>query len=81
MARFLNVKGNPGLVRDKASGAIVNINNNEMQQARKRKKAWQKEKERNENLSREVDSLKQDMSEIKTLLRNILEVTNGNHHD
>lgn len=81
MSKYMNVKGNPGLVKDKVSGAILNINSNEIAQARKRKKAWREEKERSKNLESDVNSLKKDMSEIKDLLKNILEVKNGNHND
>ena len=44
--KFQNVKGHSGLVRDKASGAILNINNNEISEARRRKNAWLREQER-----------------------------------
>lgn len=70
----MNVKGHPGLVRDKSSGAILNINSNEISLARKRKKAWKQEQER-------VDNLEKDMNEIKTLLHKILEVTDGRNND
>jgi uncharacterized FlaG/YvyC family protein len=79
--KHMNVKGNPGLVRDKHTGAIVNINSNEIQQARKRKKLWQQEKEKTESLANEVKDLKQDMDEIKSLLRQVLEVKNGNNNN
>lgn len=78
---YMNVKGSPGLVRDKHTGAILNINKNEIQQARKRKKLWQQEKEKTELLASEVKDLKQDMNEIKSLLLQVLEVKNGNHND
>jgi hypothetical protein len=74
MSKFANVKGHPGLVRDKGSGAILNINSKEIKEARKRKKAWKKEQER-------VDNLEKDMNEIKTLLHKILEVTDGRNND
>lgn len=73
MSKFVNVKGHPGFVRDKSSGAILNINSNEISLARKRKNAWRKEQER-------VDNLEQDMKEIKTLLHKILEVADGNNN-
>ena len=79
-SQYANVKGRPGLIRDRASGAILNININEVKQAKQRKKAWQKEKEKTERLSNEVADLKNDMTEIKSLLKQVLEVTNG-HHD
>jgi len=81
MAKYARVDGNPNLVRDKVSGAILNINNNEIKRARGRKKLWQEEKEKTETLTSDVDSLKQDVQEIKNLLRQILEVSNGNHHN
>jgi len=76
----MKVEGNPGLVRDKNTNAILNINNNEIRQARKRKKVWQEEKEKTERLSQEVSELKNDMNEIKSLLKQVLEVTNGHHN-
>lgn len=80
MKKYMKVDGQPGLVRDKTSGAILNINSNEIRQARKRKKAWQEEKEKTERLSNEVTDLKKDMDEIKSLLKQVLEVTNGHHN-
>lgn len=77
----MKVEGNPGLVRDKVSGAILNINSNEIRQAKKRKKHWQQEKEKTERLSVEVQDLKSDITEIKALLNKLLEVSDGNHHN
>lgn len=69
---MIPVKGNPGLARDKISGAVVNINSNEIAIARKRKKAWQEERDK-------VETLRKDVDEIKSLLKQILEVTNGSN--
>jgi len=80
MSKFMKVEGNPGLVRDKNTNAILNINNNEIRQARKRKRVWQEEKEKTERLSQEVSELKNDVNEIKSLLKQVLEVTNGHHN-
>jgi len=66
----MQVKGHPGLARDKNSGIIMNINSNEVREARKRKKLWKEQQE-------ELDSLKDDVKEIKLLLNKILEATNG----
>lgn len=73
MAKYVSVEGNPSLVRDKVSGAILNINSTEAQRARARKKAWVAEKEK-------VEELRQDVNEIKSLLKQILEATNGNNN-
>lgn len=81
MAKFAKVDGNPNLVRDKITGAILNINNNEIKKAKQRKRVWREEKEKTEQLAVEVSDLKQDVNEIKTLLNKLLEVTNGTHHN
>lgn len=73
MAKYVSVEGNPSLVRDKVSGAILNINSTEAQRARARKKAWVAEKEK-------VEELRKDVNEIKSLLKQILEATNGNNN-
>lgn len=70
MSKYIAVKGHPGLVRDKGSGVIMNIDSNEIREARKRKKLWKEQQE-------ELKSLKDDVKEIKLLLNKILEATNG----
>lgn len=70
MSKYIEVKGHPGLVRDRDSGVIMNINSNEVREARKRKKLWKEQQE-------ELNSLKDDVKEIKLLLNKILEATNG----
>ena len=55
-----------GLARDKRTGGIVNINKEEIQNARERKKQ-RKQKEL------EFEQLKTDVSEMKQLLNTIIE--------
>jgi len=73
MAKLTPVEGNPSLVRDDFSGAILNINTSEAERARARKRARIKEQQ-------EINELKNDVNEIKSLLKQILEVTNGNNN-
>jgi len=63
---YIEVEGHPGLVRDKNTGAILNTNEQEVEAARARKKAW-KEKQK------ELDELKNDVSELKDMMKQILE--------
>ena len=63
---YMDVEGHPGLVRDKNTGAILNTNEQEVEAARARKKAW-KEKQK------EFDELKNDVSELKDMMKQILE--------
>lgn len=81
MAKYINVKGNPSLVRDMSTGAILNINSSEIHSARKRKHLKEQDKQKQVKLQSDVDGLKQDIGEIKDLLTKILEVRHGNHND
>ena len=62
----IKIDGHPGLVRDKNSGAILNINSNEIEAARERK-ALRKQKDQ------EFENLKNEVSEIKELLLKLVE--------
>lgn len=67
--RLRNVSGTPGLARDER-GVVHNINTTEVEQARARK-ARQKQKEE------EFDELREEVSEMKNILTQILEKLNG----
>ena len=62
----IKVEGYPGLVRDVNTGAILNINSNEVEAARERK-ALRKQKDK------EFENLKHEVSEIKELLLKLVE--------
>lgn len=79
MSKFAKVEGSNHLVRDKSSGAILNINSSEATLARERKQKRMLEKEKQNLLQQEVEFIKKDVSEIKDLLNKILEVSNGHN--
>lgn len=64
--KLIPVEGNPGLARDKESGAILNINTKETEAARQRK-LLRKQKEE------EFEQLKKDVEDIKSMLSQIAE--------
>ena len=66
MKDYIEINGQPGLVRDTNSGAILNINSNEIEAARERK-ALRKQKDQ------EFENLKNEVSEIKELLLKLIE--------
>ena len=70
---MIPVDGKPGLARDPNSGAILNINSDEIKAARARKRARKQEELKQKQLVEDVESLKQDMSDIKNLLLTIKE--------
>ena len=60
-----NVEGHPGLIKNE-QGIVLNTNEQEVEAARARKKAW-KEKQK------ELDELKNDVSELRDMMKQILE--------
>lgn len=70
---MIPVDGKPGLARDPNSGAILNINSDEINAARARKRARKQEELKQKQLVEDVETLKQDMSDIKNLLLTIKE--------
>jgi hypothetical protein len=66
MSDYIKVEGHPNLVRDKKSGVILNINKTELEANRIRK---QKQREKDN----EIEQLKNDVSEIKSMLNKLVE--------
>ena len=64
--KYIKVDGEAGFVRDASTGAILNINKNEIAAARERKRQ-RKLKEQ------ELQDLKNEVSEIKELLVKLIE--------
>lgn len=70
---MIKVDGHSNLVRDPNSGAIININKDELSSARSRK-IQQKRKEREDKqLKADVETLQNEISDIKQLLTQIVE--------
>ena len=72
MENYLKVESEDSLVRDVDSNAIVNQNKSEFDKFLKLSQKKYEEKVKFDNMRSDLDSLKQDMDEIKTLLRNIM---------
>ncbi len=68
--KYAKVEGHANLIRDEYSGAIINNDLNGYEAAIRRKKVFQIQRE-------EINSLKNEMLEIKQLLGKIIENTNG----
>ena len=73
MEKYLKVKSDTSLVRDTNSNAIVNQNQDEFDKFLKLSQKKYEEKAIFDNMRSDLDSLKQDMNEIKTLLKNIMD--------
>ena len=68
--KLLKVKDHNGLARDMRTGAILNINKDEIDAAKKRKLERRKKEQEFENLKNEV-------SDIKSMLTKIIEKLDG----
>jgi hypothetical protein len=66
MSHLLKVEGHNNLARDPKSGAIININRSEMTKVKAAREARRQEKI-------EIQGLKNEVSEIKDLLKQLLE--------
>ena len=67
----LRVEGYSGLVRDTNSNAIVNISRSEFQVYMSRHKNRQKQGDELRGAIKEINTLKQELFEIKKLLREV----------
>ena len=66
---YTNVKGHTDYVRDNSTGAIVNNNSSEYSNYLQRRAKRQEGQDRIDNMEDDLKSLKDDINEIKTLLR------------
>lgn len=63
--RYIKVQDEPNFVRDRFTGALVNINKQEIQRRKQILEAKRKQKQ-------EYEQLKSDVAEIKDLLRQLI---------
>ena len=73
MNKYVKVKSDVSLVRDIDSNAIISKNQSEFDKFIKLSEKKYAEKKKFDNMRSDLDSLKKDMDEIKTLLRNIMD--------
>lgn len=72
---YIKVEGNDSLLRDPKTNSIVNNNMSEYENYIKRRESKSKENARMQNLEQDVVGMKNDLDEIKLLLRSLI---NGN---
>ena len=73
MTEYLKVEGHKDLVRDVNSGAIINRNRSAYEMAKKRAAEAQKQRDEIRNATREINTLKCEMHEIKDMLKILLD--------
>jgi hypothetical protein len=71
--KTIAVEDRPGLVRDMNTGAILNINTNEIKTARALKAKRKEDTQRQVTLESDVRFLRHEMNELKNLLKQLIE--------
>ena len=71
MSKYLKVESDTSLIRDMDSGAIINTNKSEYDKFMELSKRKYKEKQEMKNLKDDVEGMKSDIQEIKSLLVSI----------
>jgi len=69
---FYELKGNKDLARDPETNAILNVNGLDYQQYLERRKVKSKKNQKEQNMEQELANMKDDINEIKSLLRELL---------
>ena len=73
MAEFLKVEGHNDLVRDTNTHAIVNTNRTAYLTAKRRAADAQRQRDEIRSATREINTLKCEMHEIKDMLKTLLD--------
>ena len=71
---FLKVKGHEGYVKNTETGVVLNVNKEEIEAARKRKALRQQQEQ-------DINNLKNEVSDIKTMLNTIIEKLDGSNRN
>ena len=71
--KYLQVEGHEDLIRDTQSTAIINKNKGAYMLAKKREESAQRERDAIRNASREINNIKCEMHEIKSMLKTLLD--------
>ena len=71
--RYKKVQGSSSLYKNLATGVVINTNEEEIRLARQRKKISLEEKENKKKMEKEVSFLKEEISELKALIKALVE--------
>ena len=73
MTEYVNVEGNSNLARDTHSNAIVNRNRGAYELAKRRAEEAQRQRDEIRGATREINTLKSEIHEIKNLLQQLVD--------
>lgn len=73
MVRLLKVEGHDSLVRDASSNAIINNSKSDYSSFMRQKELFASRKQEIQEQTDDINNLKEELSEIKVLLKQLLE--------
>ena len=73
MTEYIQVKNKDNLVRDTHSNAIVNNNKSAYALAKKRAESAQKQRDEIRSATREINTIKNEMHDIKSMIKTLLD--------
>jgi|TARA_B110000914_G_scaffold10407_1_gene8316 hypothetical protein len=73
MTQYVQVKNKDDLVRDTHSNAIVNNNKSAYALAKKRAESAQKQRDEIRSATREINTIKNEMHDIKSMIKTLLD--------
>ena len=73
MSDFSRVEGHQDLIRDNKSGAIINRNRSAYEIAKRRAAEAQKQRDEIRGATREINNVKCEIHEIKSMLKTLLD--------
>ena len=71
--KYIPVENSNDLVRDVKTNAVINNNRTTFENARKRARDAQRQRDEIRDASREINSLKNEIHEIKSMLKTLLD--------
>ena len=71
--KYFQVEGHDDLVRDTESNAIINKNKSAYLLAKQRAESAQRQRDAIRNANREINNIKSEMHEIKSMLKTLLD--------
>ena len=71
--KFYKVEGHSNLIKNPNTGVMLNVNTTELGRAKKRKSAKILKKKSEESIVNEVNQLRSDVDDIKSMLQQLIE--------
>jgi hypothetical protein len=70
---YTKIDGYPDLVKDETTGAVLSNNNSAYNAVKRRYKSKQLEKEQIQKQEKDINSMREEISELKTMMKTLME--------